>query len=158
VRADRARYLELKFNETEWRRAWKRIGSARPDANMTFNTRAVSVVYWRRKKTGGYRVEMTGLRRAGAMLAMSVNERRPASGDVTTQAVTSPFVAVSCRATRRRERLVRRLGGHGNAATELQENCEVKREDTRGDAVRGIKDGPTRLGRGPSYKESEACL
>jgi hypothetical protein len=29
------------------------------------------------------------------VLAVSVNERRPASGDVTTEALTSPFVAVS---------------------------------------------------------------
>ena len=44
ARADLARYLELMLNETEWRRVWKRNGGARPDADVSFNSRTVSVV------------------------------------------------------------------------------------------------------------------
>ena len=66
---------------------------ARPE--HCFDTLAVVVAYQGRQTTGGYSVEVTGIKRSGTVLAISVGERRPTSGDVTTQALTSPFVAVS---------------------------------------------------------------
>jgi uncharacterized protein (DUF885 family) len=90
-----ARHLELVTDETEWRRVWARVGGGRPMPDVSFNTRAVVVVYQGRQATGGYSVEITGIKRVGTVLAVNVLERRPASGDVTTQVVTSPFVAVS---------------------------------------------------------------
>jgi hypothetical protein len=90
-----ARHLELVTDETEWRRVWARVGGGRPAPDVSFNTRAVVVVYQGRQATGGYSVEITGIKRVGTVLAVNVVERRPASGDVTTQVVTSPFVAAS---------------------------------------------------------------
>jgi hypothetical protein len=55
----------------------------------------VVVAYQGQQRTGGYSVEITGIKRIGTVLAVSVSERRPASGDVTTQVLTSPFVAAS---------------------------------------------------------------
>ena len=52
-------------------------------------------VYQGQKATGGYSIELVEIRRDGTVLAVKVNERRPAFGDVTTQVITSPFVAVS---------------------------------------------------------------
>jgi len=53
------------------------------------------VAYQGQKPTGGYSIEITGIKRTGTVLAVTVSERRPASGSLTTQALTSPFVAVS---------------------------------------------------------------
>jgi hypothetical protein len=66
---------------------------ARPGIN--FSTQAAIVVAQGLKSTGGYSVEVTGIKRIGTVLAVTVNERRPASGDVTSQGRTSPYVAVA---------------------------------------------------------------
>ena len=89
------RAVELITDEAAWRRAWETIGGGRPVPDVSFDTRAVVVAYQGQQRTGGYSVEITGIKRVGTVLAISVNERRPASGDVTTQVITSPFVAVS---------------------------------------------------------------
>ena len=89
------RAVELITDEAAWRRAWEKIGGGRPLPDVSFDTRAVVVAYQGQQRTGGYSVEITGIKRVGTVLAVSVNERRPASGDVTAQVITSPFVAVS---------------------------------------------------------------
>jgi uncharacterized protein (DUF885 family) len=90
-----ARTVQLVSNDEEWRRVWNLIGGGRPAPDVPFNTRAVVVVFQGQRPTGGYSVEVTGVRRDGTVLAVSINERRPASEDITTQVITSPFVAVS---------------------------------------------------------------
>ncbi|MCA1636257.1 MAG: protease complex subunit PrcB family protein [Acidobacteria bacterium] len=89
------RAVELMTNAEAWRRAWNSVGGGRLLPDVNFDTRAVIVVYQGRRPTGGYSVEITGIKRVGTVLAVSVNERRPASGDITTQVISSPFVAVS---------------------------------------------------------------
>jgi hypothetical protein len=89
------RAVELITDEAAWRRAWQTVGAGRPLPEVSFDTRAVVVAYQGQKSTGGYSVEITGIRRTGTVLAVSVGERRPASGSLTTQVITSPFVAVS---------------------------------------------------------------
>ena len=89
------RSVELITDEAAWRRAWEVVGGGRPLPDVSFDTRAVVVAYQGQQRTGGYSVEITGIKRVGTALAVSVSERRPASGDVTTQVLTSPFVAVS---------------------------------------------------------------
>jgi uncharacterized protein (DUF885 family) len=89
------RAVELITDEAGWRRAWEVIGAGRPLPDVSFDTRAVVVVYQGQKPSGGYSVEVTAVKRVGTVLAVTVGERRPASGDVTTQVITSPFVAVS---------------------------------------------------------------
>ena len=89
------RAVELITDEASWRRVWETIGGGRPLPDVSFDTRAVVVAYQGQQRTGGYSVEITGIKRVGTVLAISVNGRRPASGDVTTQVITSPFVAVS---------------------------------------------------------------
>ncbi|HEY9401633.1 MAG TPA: DUF885 family protein [Pyrinomonadaceae bacterium] len=89
------RTVELITNESDWRRAWALIGGGRPQPEINFNSRACIVVYQGQKPTGGYSIEIGEIRRDGTVLAVKVAERRPAFGDVTTQVITSPFVAVS---------------------------------------------------------------
>jgi uncharacterized protein (DUF885 family) len=89
------RAVELITDEAGWRRVWETIGAGRPLPDVSFDTRAVVVAYQGQQRTGGYSVEITGIKRIGTVLAVSLNERRPASGSLTTQVITSPFVAVS---------------------------------------------------------------
>ena len=89
------RAVELITDEAAWRRAWETIGAGRPLPDVSFDTRAVVVAYQGRQPTGGYSVEITGIVRHGTVLAVTPNERRPASGSFTTQVITSPFAAVS---------------------------------------------------------------
>jgi uncharacterized protein (DUF885 family) len=90
-----ARAVELISDAAAWRRAWEVIGGGRPLPDVSFDTRAVVVAYQGQQRTGGYSIEITSIKRVGTVLAISVNERRPASGDITTQVLTSPFFAVS---------------------------------------------------------------
>jgi len=89
------RTVELITDEAGWRRAWDLIGRGRPLPDVSFDSRAVVVAFQGQKPSGGYSIEINGIRRGGTVLAVSVSERRPASGDITTQVITSPFVAAS---------------------------------------------------------------
>jgi uncharacterized protein (DUF885 family) len=89
------RSVELVTDGDSWRRAWGQIGGGRPLPEVNFNARSVVVAYQGQKSTGGYSISVEEIRRVGTVLAVGVRERRPASGDVTTQVITSPFVAVS---------------------------------------------------------------
>jgi hypothetical protein len=89
------RTVELITTESEWRRAWALVGGGRSRPEINFNSRACIIVYQGQKPTGGYSIEIAEIRRDGTVLAVEVKERRPAFGDVTTQVITSPFVAVS---------------------------------------------------------------
>jgi hypothetical protein len=64
-----------------------------PEVN--FNTRAVVVAHQGRKPTGGYGISVAAVRREGSTLVVRVNEQSPKKGDIVTEALTSPFVAVS---------------------------------------------------------------
>ncbi len=89
------RAVELITDEAGWRRTWEKVGAGRPVPDVSFDTRAVVVAYQGQRATGGFSIEITGIRRTGTVLAVTVSERRPASGSLTTQVITSPFVAVS---------------------------------------------------------------
>ena len=89
------RTVELITDEAAWRRTWEKVGAGRPLPDVSFDTRAVVVAYQGQQRTGGYSIEITGIGRTGTVLAVTVSERRPASGSLTTQVITSPFVAVS---------------------------------------------------------------
>ncbi len=89
------RAVELITDQAGWRRTWETVGAGRPLPDVSFDTRAVVVAYQGQQRTGGYSIEITDIKRTGTVLAVTVSERRPASGSLTTQAITSPFVAVS---------------------------------------------------------------
>ncbi|HYJ44981.1 MAG TPA: protease complex subunit PrcB family protein, partial [Pyrinomonadaceae bacterium] len=60
-----------------------------------FNTRAVIIAHQGLKRTGGYGISIAEIGREGTSLAVRVREQNPKPGDVVTEALTSPFVAVS---------------------------------------------------------------
>jgi hypothetical protein len=91
------RFVQLITNQSDWSSAWSVIGrgSSGPLPEVNFNTRAVVLVYQGLKNTGGYGVSISEIRREGTGLIVRVSEQSPKPGDVTTEALTSPFVAVS---------------------------------------------------------------
>ncbi len=96
-RHEGGRYLQLITSQAEWERAWEVIGrgSAGTMPEVNFNTRAVVVAHQGRKNTGGYGISIAAIRREGTTLVVRVNEQSPKKGDIVTEALTSPFVAVS---------------------------------------------------------------
>lgn len=89
------RRLELVSSLQDWQRAWRIVGNERPAPEVNFQTRSVIVVYQGRKSTGGYSISVEGVRRVGQSLLVRAKEQSPQPGDITTDALTSPFVAVS---------------------------------------------------------------
>jgi hypothetical protein len=71
------------------------VGSDRPMPDVNFATRAVIVVYQGQQRTGGYSIAVSEIRRVGTSLIVKTAERSPQPGEITTDALTSPFVAVS---------------------------------------------------------------
>jgi uncharacterized protein (DUF885 family) len=90
-----ARSLELISNQTDWQRVWQVVGSDRRIPELNFDTRSAIVVYQGIKPTGGWSILVNKLRRVGQNLIVSVREQKPGPGDITTDALTSPFVVVS---------------------------------------------------------------
>ncbi|HEY0005220.1 MAG TPA: DUF885 family protein [Pyrinomonadaceae bacterium] len=89
------RRVELILDRSEWQRAWQTIGNGQPLPDVNFNTRAVVLVQQGRKNTGGYSISIEAIRREGTTLSVRTSERAPRPGEMTTQVLTSPFVAVS---------------------------------------------------------------
>jgi uncharacterized protein (DUF885 family) len=91
------RSVQLIMQQSDWLNAWRVIGrgSSGPMPEVNFNTRAVVIVYQGLKNTGGYGISIAQIRREGTSLIVHVNEQRPKPGGITTEALTSPFVAVS---------------------------------------------------------------
>ncbi|HJU56449.1 MAG TPA: DUF885 family protein, partial [Pyrinomonadaceae bacterium] len=96
-RYEGVRSVQLITSRDEWERAWEVIGrgSSGPRPEVNFNTRAVVVAHQGRQRTGGYGISVAAIRRDGMTLMVRVNEQSPKKGDVVTEALTSPFVAVS---------------------------------------------------------------
>ncbi|HEV2801478.1 MAG TPA: DUF885 family protein [Pyrinomonadaceae bacterium] len=130
------RTAELITNENDWRRAWAIVGGGRPRPEINFATRACIVVYQGQKSTGGYSIEIEEIRRDGTVLAVKVRERRPAFGDVTTQVITSPFVAVSITRPPQGASVSLTDDGKGTAEPETQQNRKIIRSP-RGRRTRG---------------------
>jgi uncharacterized protein (DUF885 family) len=133
------RTVELITNENDWRRAWALVGGGRPQPEINFNSRACIVVYQGQKSTGGYSIEIAEVRRDGTVLAVNVRERRPAFGDVTTQIITSPFVAVSIPRPPQGVSVILTGDGQGETKAETQQNRKiiVKPRGRRGRRRRG---------------------
>jgi hypothetical protein len=96
-RYEGARNVSLITNQRDWASAWDLIGrgSSAPMPEVNFNTRAVVIAYQGRKNTGGYGISIAEIRREGLTLIVKVNEQAPKPTDMVTDALTSPFVAVS---------------------------------------------------------------
>jgi hypothetical protein len=83
------------MNQNEWANIWRLIGGGRPAPNLSFDTRAVVVAFQGQKPTGGYSISIAQILRDGRNLTVHASENAPGRTDITTEVLTSPFVAVS---------------------------------------------------------------
>ncbi len=92
-----ARSIQLITNRNDWLSAWRVIGGGSTGSmpEVSFDTRAVLLVYQGQKRTGGYGISVAEIRREGTALTVRVNEQTPKPGEMTAQVLTSPFIAVS---------------------------------------------------------------
>src|SRR5205085_536332 len=92
-----ARSIQLITNRNDWLNVWRVIGNGSTGSmpEVTFDTRAVLIVYQGQKRTGGYGISIAEIRREGTTLTVRVNEQTPKPGEMTTEVLTSPFIAIS---------------------------------------------------------------
>ncbi|MBI4265891.1 MAG: protease complex subunit PrcB family protein [Acidobacteria bacterium] len=74
-----------------WGTLWKSHAGPQAAPAVEFATDAVAAVFLGFRPTGGYGVEIRGIRREGDTLIVDYVERRPGPGDIVTQVLTSPF-------------------------------------------------------------------
>ena len=91
------RTLQLITNRDDWEEVWRSIGKGTAGLmpEVSFDTRAILVVYQGLKNTGGYAISVADIRREGMTIIVRASEQSPKPGDFVTEALTSPFVAVS---------------------------------------------------------------
>jgi uncharacterized protein (DUF885 family) len=89
------RRLELVSTDADWQRVWNLVAKGTPAPEVNFRTRAVVVAYQGEKRTGGYSISIAGVRRVGTNLLIDAKEQVPGPNDITTDALTSPYVLVS---------------------------------------------------------------
>ncbi len=88
------RSIELILDQEALQRAWASIGAGRPLPEVNFDTEAVILAYQGRQMTGGYSINIEGVRREATSITVRTIEQRPKPGGLQTQVLTSPFVAV----------------------------------------------------------------
>lgn len=65
-------------------------GSVSDLPSVDFDHQTVVAVLMGQKKTGGYQITITGVRKEGSVLVVSYSEKVPASGSFNSQVLTSP--------------------------------------------------------------------
>ncbi len=80
----------------EWQALWQRHAPGRPAPAVDFTRNMVVAVFLGSRSSGGYQVEITGVRSVGNTLVVQWAERRPGPGMVAAQVMTAPahFVTV----------------------------------------------------------------
>jgi hypothetical protein len=74
----------------QWQALWQRHAPGRQAPNVDFTKQMVVAVFLGSRPSGGYRVEITGVRTEGNTLVVQWSEARPAPGQVAAQVMTSP--------------------------------------------------------------------
>lgn len=89
------RALQLITDLREFSRIWRTLGGGGNLPNVNFETRSVILVQQGQRTTGGYSIEVRGVRQTDGGLVVQVNEQKPNTDGFVTQVITSPFVLVS---------------------------------------------------------------
>lgn len=80
---------------TWWRRASASRSSQTPPPTVDFSRQMVIGLFIGARRTGGYRVEVSGVSRDGDTATVHVREQAPATNCRTTQVLTQPFTMIS---------------------------------------------------------------
>jgi VWFA-related protein len=86
---DRPEQLVLR-TAAEWQTAWQRHAPGRPAPGVDFNKNMVVAVFLGSRPSGGYQVEITGVRTNGKTLVVQWAERQPGPGQMAAQVMTAP--------------------------------------------------------------------
>jgi hypothetical protein len=86
---DRAEQVVAR-NESEWRALWARHAPGRSAPAVDFATNMVVAVFLGSRPSGGYQVQIRGVRTEGNTLVVQWSESRPGPGQVAAQVMTSP--------------------------------------------------------------------
>ena len=79
----------------EWSALWRQHAGDKPLPAVDFGTRTVVAVFLGTRSSAGFAVDITSVHEANGGLIVRWQERRPESGDVSAQVLTSPAVIAS---------------------------------------------------------------
>jgi hypothetical protein len=74
----------------EWQALWQRHAPGRQAPAIDFARNMVVAVFLGSRPSGGYQVQITGVRTVGPTLVVQWSEARPAPGQVAAQVMTAP--------------------------------------------------------------------
>jgi VWFA-related protein len=74
----------------EWQALWQRHAPGRPAPTVDFGKQMVVAVFLGTRPSGGYQVEIAGVRQEGNTLVVQWSERRPGPGQMAAQVMTAP--------------------------------------------------------------------
>jgi VWFA-related protein len=86
---DRAEQVVAR-NDAEWRALWQRHAPGRTAPAVDFSKHMVVAVFLGSRPSGGYQVQITGVRTEGNTLVVQWSESRPGPGQVAAQVMTAP--------------------------------------------------------------------
>jgi VWFA-related protein len=81
--------------DAEWRALWQQHAPGRPAPVVDLAKQTVVAVFLGSRPSGGYAVEITGVRQEGGDLVVQWAERRPSPGQVAVQIMTAPSLIVA---------------------------------------------------------------
>jgi hypothetical protein len=90
------KYLVIK-NPSQWQTLW-RVHSGRPGLSppaVDFSKSMIIAVFMGEKHTGGYSVDIKGIKQADKRMWVDVSLHAPAKDKMVTMALTQPFIMVS---------------------------------------------------------------
>ena len=79
----------------EWAALWRQHAGDKPLPAVDFGSRMVVAVFLGTRSSAGFAADITGVREANGMLVVQWQERRPQSGEMSAQVLTSPAVIAS---------------------------------------------------------------
>jgi hypothetical protein len=79
----------------EWAALWRQHAGDKPLPAVDFGSRTVIAVFLGTRSSAGFAVDITRVSEANGGLIVRWQERRPESGDVSAQVLTSPAVIAS---------------------------------------------------------------
>ena len=79
----------------EWQTVWQRHAPGRPAPAVDLAKNMIVAVFLGSRPSGGFGVEITGIRTDGKVMVVQWAERRPAPGQVAAQVMTAPSHIVS---------------------------------------------------------------
>ncbi len=79
----------------EWQTVWQRHAPGRPAPAVDLAKNMIVAVFLGSRPSGGFGVEITGIRSDGQVMVVQWAERRPAPGQVAAQVMTAPSHIVS---------------------------------------------------------------